>query len=120
MKAASLGHWLFERWLIDTYGASTRSPGRPRYEGLNETRSLIAAELKKISPRLKPPKRTIGLYHWLASAQDGSRAVPRQHIRVALERITHGKVPADSWKESAPGSPLEDGGTEDPMAAAGA
>jgi hypothetical protein len=108
MEGPSKGHELFEQWLIATYGGSTRRPGRPAYAGLKAARKLIAQEVRKISGTLRPPKSPIILYHWIASAQDSSRVVPRRHIRTAIETITGGVVPRSSWEEPAEASPAPD------------
>lgn len=118
MEGPTKGHELFEQWLIDSYGASTRRPGRPCYAGLKAARKLIAQEVRKISRSLSPPKTPLVLYHWMASAQGSSRKVPRRHIRTAIETITSGVVPRSAWEESAAGSVLDDETTEERLTAA--
>ncbi len=122
MERPSLGHELFERWLISTYGVSTRSPGRPLFKGLQATRKLIAKALEDMGggTRLPPPKQGIALYHWLASARSG-RTTPRKYIRVAIETITNGAVPREAWLQpgAAVGFAADDRDTEQRLAAAG-
>jgi len=112
MKGASRGHELFEAWLIQTYGVSTRSPGRPLFTGLKAARKAIAVELKAIAAEFaaeqaglrvhfRAPRQPIGLYHWLASAKPSTRRGTPPHIRLAIERVTAGAVPRDSWDEPA-------------------
>lgn len=66
-------------------------------------RDLLVADLRRnVGRQIEPPKQAIALYHWLATAQGGSRTTPRVHIRSSIERITAGAVPLDSW--TSPGS----------------
>lgn len=102
MERPSRGHELFEAWLISTYGVSTRKPGRPRFEGLRETKLALRKELRAISSKLKAPKNAIALYQWLASAKPTALRCPPRHTRFALERVTDGAVPQAAWEQ--PGS----------------
>jgi hypothetical protein len=100
-RGPSRGHQLFEQWLIETYGGSRRRPGRPRFDGLRRAHALIAAQVAVLWPDdeiRQPPKSALGLYHWVASADDGGcRHTPRRYLREAIELVTKGRVPLESW-----------------------
>ena len=105
MSAPSRGHELFEQWLIDRYGASTRSrkeADRPLFVGMRKLRSLIAKDMRRFTTK-RPPK-ALSLYHYLASASDKSRKVPRVEIRVAIEQITG--IPREAWLEEGASQPI--------------
>ena len=99
---ATQGHALFERWLIRTYGASTRkgSRGRPAFSGMRDFRSDLEAAVHEISPKLDAIAQAGTIYHWLATAKPGTLRCPASHIRIAIERMSEGAVPSEAWERA--------------------
>ena len=102
---ATQGHALFERWLIRTYGASTRkgSLGRPAFSGMRDFRAELESAVHEISPKLDAIAQAGTIYHWLATAKPGTLRCPASHIRIAIERMSEGAVPADAWDQAVGG-----------------
>ena len=96
---ATQGHALFERWLIRTYGESTRSPGRPVMDGMRRFRDDLAEKLQELKSTAQPIKNAGTIYHWLASAQPNSRRRPDTHLRAVVALMSRGEVPEDAWEQ---------------------